>query len=127
MSLFKKTIAAISMTLIRDHAGLSEIQLGTANRANDFLSFQIQKMPDLLHFPMKTLTVLFSVWVALGTGRLFHQLPYHHRSRILNRWRFARLGACNDFVRFYEALTIFSWASEEQSTFAVLEQSNANI
>ena len=115
MKFFSITVEALCATLVREHRSLAALGDGRLGRVRRFVEWQMSQMPDYLQLPMKYLTVAFSLWTLMTTGRAFHRLDYLGRTRVLAHWRSSRIGARRDFIRFYETFAIYDLAFSEEA------------
>ena len=88
-------------------AGLQHQHFDSGMRAEDIAVEILGRqaaMPDYLRFPMWMATMLFDVAGVISGGRRFQEKDGPARARQLNKWKYSRIGACRNFVRFYESL-----------------------
>jgi hypothetical protein len=72
-------------------------------------------MPDYLRLPMWIATLLFDVLGLFSGGRRFHAKDAAGRVAQLNSWKHSSVGACRNFIRFYESLFLLIALQEEVS------------
>jgi len=63
-----------------------------------------EAMPDYLRAPMWVATLLFDAAGIFSGGRRFQEKDGPARANQLRKWKHSSLGACRNFVRFYESL-----------------------
>lgn len=61
-------------------------------------------MPDYLKLPMWIATLVFDLAGLVPGGRRFQARNDEDRLTQINNWKNSKLGACRNFVRFYESL-----------------------
>jgi hypothetical protein len=70
-------------------------------------------MPDYLRLPMWVATLVFDLSGVLSGGRMFHAKSDEAQIAQLQSWKTSRIGACRNFVRFYESLFLLIVLQEE--------------
>jgi hypothetical protein len=70
-------------------------------------------MPDYLRFPIRLLTLMFDWFGLLSGGRRFQSKGAPARLAQLNSWKYSSVGACRNFVRFYESLFLLIALQED--------------
>jgi hypothetical protein len=106
----RDTVSAITYSLIREECAEGDSAAGLSNNAvTRFVLEQCGRMPALLRFPMKLLTLVFDARAILTFGRPFHQLPHEQRWPQIERWRDSHLGICSNFIRFHRGLVLYGW------------------
>jgi len=109
MTIAEKTVSAIAYTLAREHAGGEGERLQAPfNDVARFLEYELAHLPDYLRPIVKALTVFFDVAGIIHLGGLFHRQEPNERLRQVKAWRSSRLSPCREFIRFYEALSLFA-------------------
>ena len=73
-----------------------------------FVAREEAAMPDHLRLGVRRATLAFDLASIPREGRRFHRLPQDRRIARLNRWRRSCFSACRDFIRFYQALSIYA-------------------
>jgi hypothetical protein len=107
---FRRTVHAIVEGILLDQqnpAGRDD-----AAKVTDFIVRLHALMPDYLRWPVVLLTFEFDIAPVFFAGRPFHRLSPERRRRRLLSWKKSRLQVKQDFLRLYESLAIFAWASE---------------
>ena len=92
-----------------------------------FLMQQVEKLPDFLQVPFKSLTLLLAVWSLPFEGRFFHRLSNRKQQRYFDFFKRSKLNWQRDLISFYETLSIFSFYScveERESSKLVNYPSN---
>lgn len=70
-------------------------------------------IPDYLRLPMRVATLVFDWFGILSGGRRFQSKPLASRTAQLNSWKNSSIGACRNFVRFYESLFLLIALQED--------------
>ena len=78
------------------------------NDVTRFVLQQHQRMTDHLRFPLRCCTVAFDLTGILRRGRRFVGQGQETRIAEILSWKDSNLGACRDFVKFYESLVTLS-------------------
>jgi hypothetical protein len=74
---------------------------------------QHSRMPDYLRLPIQLATILFD-WVGLLSGGMrFQRKPPAAQEAQLKSWKYSSVGACRNFVRFYESLFLLIALQED--------------
>ena len=88
-------------------AGLQHQHFDGGMRAEDIAAEILGRqaeMPDYLRFPMRVATRVFDVAGVFSGGQRFQEKDGPARAKQLSKWKYSRIGACRNFVRFYESL-----------------------
>jgi choline dehydrogenase-like flavoprotein len=110
---FEAVASAICYSIIRAHFGGSAGEPGpTWNRTVLFVLDQTGRMPDFLRFPLMILTLLFDIYPHSGRPGVFHAMAPERRAACVAGARRSMVGPFRDLMRYFEALTIFSFSSE---------------
>ena len=105
---FEKTVSALTCSIASQRCG-SIASAVTLERVVSFVLAQHGRMPDYLRFPLKMLTLGFSISTVFTTGRRFHHLSQQQQWRHVLRWKNSWFGPCRDLVKFFESLVIFGY------------------
>ena len=97
---YRNIIVAISESLQDQHV---EGDMAAEDIAAEIIARQAC-IPDYLRFPMRVATVVFDWFGVLSGGRRFQSKSLVSRAAQLNSWKHSSIGACRNFVRFYESL-----------------------
>ena len=73
------------------------------------------RIPDYLRLPIKMLTLLFNWSGILSGGKCFTAKDVAAQMAQLERWKYSRIGACRNFVRFYDSLFLLIALQEERA------------
>jgi len=116
LHLFKPTIAPIVSGLVEiilsDALGdQAEIDSASHIQTSEILFEKILLMPQFLGFPMIILALLFDWYGILSGGRRFHNQSASKRSNQYHQWNNSKLGACRDFILFFERLSLYIYFS----------------
>lgn len=106
----KKMISSIVVTIIQEKFGPWEMDDNAKRASERFLHNQINSLPFFFRIPIKILIIYLSC-STITKGGLFHNLNQEQKFRILNQWRLSRLGFKSEFIRFFDSLVIFCFAS----------------
>ena len=100
-------IAAIVQTLMpASGAGKEDLTKETARQVQVILDI----MPFFLAGPLLVLTVVFDLR-GLAAGGRFSRLPSEKRRELAQQWRESRLSLFQDFMQFYQKMTVFIYYS----------------
>ena len=77
------------------------------NSVTEVIWLKIQSMPRYLGIPMVFLTIVFDFYGLIIKGQRFHKQHPQIRSQLIQNWKNSSVTVFNDFIRFYETLTIF--------------------
>lgn len=105
MNIFERTVIALVHTLSGRQFTISE---------HKFIMGQFLLMPDFIRFSLKIITLIFYYWVLLTNFKTFNAIKPNERTIIVSRWRNSRLSIFRNWIRFFEALTIFKLASDKE-------------
>lgn len=107
---FYNIVSAICYTIITEKKdSLLNTDINYNNKAVNFVMGQYQRMPDFLRIAIFLITFFFD-FTGIVYGRVFfHQQNSSIRQKQIEIWRNSPLGFCQDFVKFYESLTIFAY------------------
>ena len=97
---YKRIVVAISEGLQRQHA----VGAVDADSIAAEIIGQQGCMPDYLRLPLRVATRLFDWSGVVSGGKCFHAKGEAAQLVQLERWKHSRLGACRNFIRFYESL-----------------------
>ena len=104
----RRIVAAISASL--------QLQHHHGNLEADAIATEILGrracMPDYLRLPMWVATLAFDL-SGVFTGGRFHGKNEAGRAAQINSWRKSSIGACRNFIRFYESLFLLIVLQEE--------------
>ena len=107
---YKQIVIAIS-------AGM-ESMYGLANTNNEGIAADIvgqaDRMPDYLRLPMRLATFAFDWSGLLSSGKRFQSAPLEAQRRHMESWKKSRIGACRNFIRFYESLYLLIALQEKR-------------
>jgi hypothetical protein len=106
---YRPVVIAISAGLQHQHLPGN---LSAEEIADEMLGRQVC-MPDYLRFPMRFATLLFDLCGIFSGGRLFRAKNNDARAAQLDSWKHSSIGACRNFVRFYESLFLLIALQEE--------------
>ena len=73
-----------------------------------FVLTQVGQMSEILRLPILILTVFFDCFGFFYTGKLFHKSKAGSQIQQIRSWKHSKLRLFRDFIRFYEALILFS-------------------
>jgi len=106
---YQSIVIAISAGLQNQH--------GTARTDTEVIATEIidqhGRMPDYLRMPIKLATILFDWSGVLSGGARFRRKNPAAQQAQLESWKYSRLGACRNFVRFYESLFLLIALEED--------------
>ena len=97
---YRRIVVAISAGLQRQHA----VGAVDADSIAAEIIGQQGCMPDYLRLPLRVATRLFDWSGILSGGKRFQAKGEAAQLVQLERWKHSRLGACRNFIRFYESL-----------------------
>jgi hypothetical protein len=107
----RQIVAAISVGLQQQHPGGS---MEADDIATEILGC-LACMPDYLRLPMWAATLVFDVSGLFSGGCRFHAKDAAGRAAQLNSWKHSSVGACRNFIRFYESLFLLIALQEDVS------------
>ena len=106
---YQSIVTAISCGLQNQHAiGGADVD----SIAAEILGQQ-GRMPDYLRFPIRMATWLFDCFGIMSGGRRFQSKSAEAQAAQISRWKGSSLGACRNFIRFYESLFLLIALQEE--------------
>ena len=100
--LFNKIIGALVTALLYN---------GKITKHDDSIQFvirQINRMPDFMYYPFKTLTVFFDFYTILFLGYPFHRLDLSTRKCLVDNLSKSKINLIRDFLKLFKSLTIIS-------------------
>jgi hypothetical protein len=106
---YQSIVIAISAGL-KDQHGTENADIGQI--ATEIIG-QHGRMPDYLRLPVKLATIFFDWSGLLSGGVRFQSKKPAAQQAQLNSWKYSSLGACRNFVRFYESLFLLIALQED--------------
>ena len=115
---FESTVSALCYSFICQRYHERQFLLSYPHKqVVKFVMAQRKNMPDYLKLPLLILTAIFDLWSIVRRGKRFHHLSSTLRLQQIAAWKMSPLKVCQDLMRFYESLSVFSYyASKETLT-----------